>query len=363
MFTSRTSNWTRPGGRNAGSPCASGFTLLEILLALGLSVVLLVAVAAAIDLYRRMTIAGQEDVSEARLVRAVLRKIESDIRSTVPPQAPVTTASDAPAGTTGSTSGTTGGSTAGGTSGSSSASGSSMSSTASTGSSSTTSSSGSTTSSSSTSSSSTSQTSNTDPLQNVNSQVVFGLYGDQRSLVINTLCSHPTPVAPADPSAAQPLNSIHGDLKTVAYFVMGTGGGTPSVALAVGGQSIPTSGLARLEGDHLAVGYAMQQSASLMSAARIIAPEVAMISFRYFDGTQWLMSWDASYMQALPQAVEVTIAVRPTDATGSIASTATTTSSATGVALRQYRHVVAISTSAAPITIQELDTIPTGTTP
>ncbi len=42
-----------------------GFTLLEILLALGLSVVLLLAVAAAIDLYRRMTVAGHDEVSEA----------------------------------------------------------------------------------------------------------------------------------------------------------------------------------------------------------------------------------------------------------------------------------------------------------
>ena len=44
------------GGSNA-CPCRfEAFTLLEVLLALGLSVVLLVAVAAAIDLYRRMTV-------------------------------------------------------------------------------------------------------------------------------------------------------------------------------------------------------------------------------------------------------------------------------------------------------------------
>ena len=39
----------------------------------------------------------------------------------------------------------------------------------------------------------------------------------------------------------------------------------------------------------------MQQSTSLASAARVIAPEVTMITFRYFDGTQWLPSWDSSY--------------------------------------------------------------------
>jgi hypothetical protein len=86
------------------------------------------------------------------------------------------------------------------------------------------------------------------------------------------------------------------------------------------------------------------------------------------------MSWDAAFMQALPQAVEITIAVRASDATASGAalnstalnSTAlnsTATSSAAAAQLRQYRHVVAISTAAAPITINELLTIPTGTTP
>jgi hypothetical protein len=103
-----------------------------------------------------------------------------------------------------------------------------------------------------------------------------------------------------------------------------------------------------------------------------------LISFRYFDGTQWLPTWDASYLQALPQAVEITIAVRASDATTSGAAlnstppipTAPIPTAPSSVALsstanaqfRQYRHVVAISTAAAPITINELLTIPTGTT-
>jgi len=321
----------------------SGFTLLEVLLALGLSVVLLAAVAAAIDLYRRMTFAGQEEVSEARLVRAVLQKIERDIRSIVPPQAQITTPADTPSSSSSSTSGTSAGSSTSGT----------------------------TSSSSSSSSSTSTQSTVTDPLQNVNSQTVFGLYGDQRSLVLNTLCSHPLAPTLSDPAAAQPLSAIHGDLKTVAYFIVGTAGSAVPMAPASGQSTSGAimSGLARLEGDHLAIGYAMQQSAMLASTARVIAPEVTMISFRYFDGTQWLMSWDASNMQALPQAVEITIAVRASDATASgtaLNSTALNspaTSSAAAAQLRQYRHVVAISTAAAPITINELLTIPTGTTP
>jgi hypothetical protein len=194
-----------------------------------------------------------------------------------------------------------------------------------------------------------------DPLQNVYAQTVFGLLGDQKSLMLNTLCAHRSTDIVSAPNTAQPLSAIHGDLKTVGYFV--TAAGQASGKTTTGGA---TSGLARLEGDHVAIGYAMQQSASsLTSGARVIAPEVAMIGFRYFDGTQWLTTWDASYLQALPAAVEITISVRVSDPNGSTAAT----NAATPTETRQYRHVVAISTMAQPMPINELATIPTGTTP
>ncbi len=201
-----------------------------------------------------------------------------------------------------------------------------------------------------------------DPLQSVYSQTVFGLYGDQRTLVLNTLCVHRPTAALSDPGAAQPLNAIHGDLKTVAYFVTGAMGGVSTAQAS--GQSLPgvaTSGLARLEGDHLAIGYAMQQSTTLASAARVIAPEVTMITFRYFDGTQWLPSWDSSYLQALPKAVECTIAVGAPNAT----SSGPLPDPASQAPIRLYRHVVAISTTAPPVPIAELTAAAnaTGTTP
>lgn len=332
----------------------SGFTLLEVLLALGLSVVLLVAIAAAIDLYRRMTIAGQDQVSEARLVRAVLRKMEIDIRSIVPPQTQVTSpydsGSSSSGGSTSSTGSTSG--TSGSTSGGSTASGS-----ASTGSSSSSASSSASGSSSTSSSGTTSTSQSTalmDPLQNVYAQTVFGLYGDQRTLVLNTLCVHRPSASPTDPGVAQPMSAIHGDLKTVAYFV------SEGQASAQTPAGAPSSGLARLEGDHVAIGYAtLQSSSSMLAGARFIAPEVATIGFRYFDGTQWVNAWDAHYAQALPQAIEITLTVRTPDATGSPAVPEVGTAPAT----RQYRHVVPVSTSAQPMSINELITIPTGTSP
>jgi hypothetical protein len=270
-----------------------------------LSVVLLLAVAAAIDLYRRMTVAGHDEVSEARLVRAVLRKIESDIRSVVPPQSQVTTPSD----TTGTLTATT------------------------------------------------IQSAMANPIQNAAAQTVFGIYGDQRSLMLNTLCSHRAMAAAPDPSGAQALTSMHGDLKTVAYLVTGAGASSSPVS---GATSAPTSGLARLEGEHLTIGSTAMQSGSIASQARVIAPEVASIAFRYFDGSQWQTSWDAAYLQALPKAIECTISVRPPDAATSTLSTTATTAQAQP---RIYRQVIAISSMAQPVPVGQLATLPTGVVP
>jgi hypothetical protein len=191
-----------------------------------------------------------------------------------------------------------------------------------------------------------------DPLQNVYAQTVFGMYGDQKTLVLNTLCARKPSAQSSAPNSAPAVSMPTGDLKTVAYFV--------STGQTSGAPGVPMSGLARLEGDHVAVGYAMMQSsASLAAQARVIAPEVATISFRYFDGSQWLTTWDASYMQMLPTAVEVTISVRAADPNNPSAST----DPAATATLRQYRHVVPISTMAQQMSIAEMATIPTGVVP
>jgi hypothetical protein len=200
-----------------------------------------------------------------------------------------------------------------------------------------------------------------DPLQSVAAQSVFGLYGDQRTLVLNTLCAHRSLVLSgmAMPSTAQQSGTIHGDLKTVAYFVTGNGAGSSSGQVQ-GDTAAPTSGLARLEGDHLAVGYSMMQSGSIASQARVIAPEVMSIAFRYFDGTQWQTTWDAALLQILPVAIECTITVRPPDET---LATSPPTAATAQVQPRVYRQVIAVSTMAQPVPISQLATLPTQVVP
>ncbi len=57
-----------------------GHTLFELLLALGLSLVLLVAVYSALDLHWKYSAAGKEEMERMQLARAVLEKVALDIR-------------------------------------------------------------------------------------------------------------------------------------------------------------------------------------------------------------------------------------------------------------------------------------------
>ncbi|HEV8069260.1 MAG TPA: hypothetical protein VGP76_16085 [Planctomycetaceae bacterium] len=303
------------------------FTLLEVLLAVGLSLLLVLAIAMAIDLYRRMTTAAQDDLSEMRLVRAVFNKFEVDIRSVVPPQpiASATAATGSPGSTPGSNSGGSGAS--------------------------------------SSSSQSTGSSGGGDPLQYVYSRSVFGLYGDGDSLVLDTLTPHRLPLSAQQQTGAQAASSqssdsssnlagVHGDMKVVGYFVLGEGTSPILPTSAGSGQLTPegkvmSSGLARLEGERTAIGYAMETSSTSSLSARIIAPEVQSIAFRYFDGSNWVASWSGATAQALPQAVEIVITVGSSDPYNA------RTQAARDQAARTYRHVVAITTAAAPQLISE----------
>jgi hypothetical protein len=324
----------RPAGRRRSR---AAFTLIEVILAVGLSTLLILCIASAIDLYRRMTTAATDDMSETRLVRAVFAKLEVDLRDVVPPQPIAATATTtAGSSSSSSSSGSSSGSKSGSSSGSSS--------------------------SSSSSSSSTQSAQGTDPLQYVYSRSVFGLYGDANSLVLNTLTPHPLPLAAQQQTGAQSssqtssagpsqIAGVHGDMKVVAYFVLG-GPQSPILAAGGSGQMTPdgkeiTAGLARVEGERTAIGYAIETGSTSSLRARVVAPEIESIGFRYFDGTTWQTSWSGATLQSQPQAVEITISVGKNDPYNA------RTQASQDQASRSYRHVVAITSSAAPQPISQ----------
>jgi Tfp pilus assembly protein PilE len=58
---------------------SSGFTLFEVILAMGLTTLLLAAIYSALDLYWKYTTIGHQQVERAQIARAVFQKITHDL--------------------------------------------------------------------------------------------------------------------------------------------------------------------------------------------------------------------------------------------------------------------------------------------
>lgn len=235
----------------------SGFTLLEVLIATVLSVLLMSAVYASINLYWKYSTSGRDEIERSQIARAVLRKIELDLRSIVFVKPPATDAVAATSTDTGS----------------------------------------------STTSDTTvvlatpdeAATSSTSGLCGNQTTLMLYVNKPQRDIAFNPL---------ADSQSAQTRSS---DLRSVGYFISGSGGGALQGMLGV-------PGLARLEGDRLAMAEADQQAnySALAGQTQLLAPEVIAIQFHYFDGMTWRYNWDSTVFAGVPKAVEVVITMGPT---------------------------------------------------
>src|SRR5262249_13418242 len=125
----------------------------------------------------------------------------------------------------------------------------------------------------------------------------LGLVGDSQSLVLHISCPL-RDLSYAPPESAASLTARTSDLLSVSYFMAMPGGeGLSGAVAAIQASAVtdPTqrvtasrspSGLARLVGDQMAIDRADEEmdEAALAGAARVIAPEIASLSFRYFDG-------------------------------------------------------------------------------
>jgi hypothetical protein len=122
------------------------------------------------------------------------------------------------------------------------------------------------------------------------------------------------------------------DVKTVSYFLLGQTG-SPAGGLGMAGMGIPTDptsanytmpglppgqplrGLGRRVVDRAATRYAMNSAGNsfLDQQIELIAPEVMLIQFRYFDGLQWLSEWDSQQFGGLPMAVEIMLVLQSSE--------------------------------------------------
>jgi len=301
------------------SPPHSGFTLLEVLLALGLTVVTLGLVTMSINSTLKLIDAGQSRTERDQLARAILTKIAGDIRSTFryqPFDASGMMSAKVSSSSKGGQSGGSGGAKGGGGGGGGQPAGGNAaanpSSTVSTGSS---------------DASATADASSASSAGGTTSTSYPGLYGDQYGLQIDvarlprldeyafadTSCATGTPT---DTSSTTAIS----DVKTVAYYVTGPQAQASTVVSTASGQSSEDSGLVRAETDRGALQYSAVQSGSTATttqAGSLVAPEVVALEFQYFDGSNWQTSWDTTQGNGLPQLIKISLALsnpsRPRD--------------------------------------------------
>lgn len=275
----------------------SGFTLIEVLLSLALTVVLLLALYSVFDLYQRVTISGRVDVERAQIARALMRMVELDLRScTFQPseeeEAAVSEEEDTEATVV-----------------------------------------------------------EISTPEEALSGTATGIVGDAYSIVIYTS-------RPARSTSSSGGTTRLSDMRSVSYFLAdpSADGLQGTVGQQVAGQSstIDSSGiqgLARLDGDQLSMQLADSQSdtESLADSSELLAPEINYLQFQYFDGIEWLEEWDSSAMGSLPLAVEIVVGFRPADNV----IQQETSSASSEMASDLHRYVVSLPLAEPAILIQQ----------
>lgn len=253
-----------------------GFTLLEVMLALGLTSLILVALGMTIDFHLRVLDAGRMHIEEAQLARVLLRRIADDLRATIPYSAE------------------------------SSASGSGT----------------------------MEDTEEAD--SSTSSQTTPGIYGDASSIQME-LSRLPQPsqlLAQCTIGSESVQASGLSGVKTVTYYVAGAEGAASTTGIQNAADSSGQQGLMRLEQDRAVASYQAEYGGVDNSALQgvLLAPEVVGVEFSYYDESQsqWVETWDTAQNGSLPTAVKIVLSITPmkTQRTSSVLSGTDSKSSA-----------------------------------
>ena len=376
-----------------------GLTLLELMLALGLSVVLLFSIGMALRLYWKSFDVKRTNVEQAHLARAILDRMKRDIQSAVQftpmdlsgLEAMTSTANIAsalgsmtggggggsPGAGAGSPSGAGSGGTAGGSpttqqpmgqsgqGGGSTPMGGGATSGASTkgGSSTTPTSGGSTTNSASGAPAAESGESAAVESTEGTPPAVVGLYGSEYELQFDiSRLPRIDEYAGGSPTS---MVQIPSDIKTVTYYVRSesaAGGGPAMGGAAPAGSMEPSTtgqgrGLVRMEMDRAVSAFDESSGTSSIGKenARLLAEEVTSITFRYWNGTEWATDWNSDDSGGLPLAIEIVMTMADPNAVlpassqaSSFGAPAAETSTDTS-----YRIVVNLPTASLPPPAEE----------
>jgi len=248
----------------------AAFTLFEVLVALALSTLLLAAAYASFDLYYRLRTAGEEEVEQAQIARALLQRMQDDLLAVI---------YQPPSGDSASAMGTIGQVDTDSTS---------------------------------------TATSTTDAAAGGNR----GLVGDGISMVIDV--NLPRSHAGYAPVSAGPIGLPTSDLKSVTYLLAGQGMNPLSQAVADRFASADDGsgivGLARIEGDRLLMLQADEVSdvETIAAQAQLLASEIKSMQFEYTDGLAWYDAWDTAVYGSLPRAVRMSISFQDSETIGAV---------------------------------------------
>lgn len=258
-----------PLPKDVGRSKRRAFTLIEVLLSLGLSALVLAAVATAIDVHLRCLQIGRTNVEEAQLARTLLLRIGDDLRN-VAVINPVDSTKIVTPSATGTTGSTPGGQDA--------------------------------------ASATTTGTTTTTTTTTTEDEYVLGIYGESDWIQIDVRRAPRLDQYDYEtlPGGSELLPDRVSGIKTVGYSLHEETGLT-----ATGGEY--RGGLLRREIDQALTRWA-EDTGSLTSADQElepIAPEVIDLEFLYYDGTQWIDNWDSTEMGGLPIAVHVSMVIVP----------------------------------------------------
>ena len=265
----------RGGARSHERPA---FTLLELLLAMAIAAVLLAILGFAIDLHLRALQSSRDEVEEAQLARAILRRMADDLRGTVRhepvealgPKGATPGAAEGELGDQGGQSPTP-----------------------------------------------------VQPLEpedadsgddDAESETETalagstpGLYGTQYELQVD-VSRLPRPDEYAILAPGDEFGPAASDMKTVSWFVRG---GSVAADTGMTDELTGAAGLVRHEMDRAASLWAAEQGGLSPRDLPPMAPEVVAIELGYFDGFEWLSEWDSEEEGGLPLAVRIALALAP----------------------------------------------------
>lgn len=147
----------------------------------------------------------------------------------------------------------------------------------------------------------------------------------------------------------EPQSARPSDVKSVSYFLSDS----PPIDATTDfdPQAAQVGGLYRRQIDRAVASYRGETEAPTVpdEYCKLVAPEVVALTFRYFDGTDWLTEWDSDEQQFFPVAIEIALTLDASRVKSQRRGPFQSTTPQEQLnSLQQYRTVVHLPAAEAP---------------